>query len=226
MKRTTCKTCTLKSDAAKSLSDIEIEILDKSCSQVLFDAGEIIIKQESLSTSVAYVKTGLVKIHIRGPHKKRIIRITKAPAYLCLHSIIGSATNQYSVSALEKTMVCFIDVSIFKKFIFENKEFAYQVLLDISKSHILNIQNLINITQKYHIGRVADTLLFFAKEIYNNASFILPVSRQDLGEMIGITRESVCRILTNFHNEGIIEINGKKIEIKNESLLGQYSENG
>jgi CRP-like cAMP-binding protein len=80
--------------------------------------------------------------------------------------------------------------------------------------------------QKHNIGKVAETLLFFAHEIYDNASFKLPVSRQDLGDMTGSTRESVSRILTDFHNEKIIHTEGRKITIVNEALLKQIAQRG
>ena len=69
-------------------------------------------------------------------------------------------------------------------------------------------------------------MLFFANEIYNSNTFTLPVSRQELADLTGITRESASRILTDFHNEKIIEIDSRKITIVNEKLLQQISEKG
>ena len=96
----------------------------------------------------------------------------------------------------------------------------------MSKGELQNFHNLINNTQKQNLGRVADSMLFFSKEIYNNLTFSLPVSRQDLGDLLGMTRESACRILTDFHNDKIIEIKGRKVTIVNEELLNQISERG
>jgi CRP-like cAMP-binding protein len=226
MERTICKTCNFKSNAAQELNDIELAVLENNCAQAQFESGEIIIKQDALSTNVAYIKSGLVKIHIKGPTKERIMKITKAPAYLSLPSNFGDKINHFSATALEKTSVCFIDVTTFKKFIYKNGDFAYQIILDLSKEELQNYRNCLHNAQKQNIGRFADAILFFANKIFDSNTFVLPVSRQDLADLTGMTRESVSRILTDFHTEKILQIDGRKISIVNESLLRQISEKG
>jgi len=76
------------------------------------------------------------------------------------------------------------------------------------------------------MGRVADALLFFAKEIYGYHSFTLPVSRQKLAYLTGVARESTSRIFTIFNNEKILNIVGRKITILNAPLSKQISVNG
>jgi CRP-like cAMP-binding protein len=226
MERTICKFCNLKSSATQKLNESELDVLENNCAEVQFETGDIIIKQDALSTNVAYVKSGLVKIHIKGPIKEKIMKIVKAPAYLCLPSTFGDKVNHFSATAIEKTTVCFIDVTTFKNFIYENGDFAFQIILDMSKGELQNFHNCLSNAQKQNMGRVADAILFFAKEIYNSNTFILPVSRQDLADLTGITRESASRILTDFHNEKILEIDTRKITILNEPLLRQISEKG
>src|ERR1035437_1146952 len=226
MDRIHCKFCNLKSNAALKLNDSEIAVLENNCAEAHFKTGDIITKQDALSTNIVYVKTGLVKIHIKGPIRERIMKIVKAPAYLCLPSTFGDKVNHFSATAIEETTVCFIDVNVFKQFIYENGDFAYQIILDMSKGELQNIHNCLNNAQKQNIGRVADAMLFFANEIYNSNTFILPVLRQELADLTGITRESASRILTDFHNEKIIEIDSRKITIVNEKLLQQISEKG
>lgn len=221
-----CKFCLMKSSAAKKLSDGELDIMHSNCAEVQFNAGDTIIIQDALSTNVAYIKYGLVKIHIKGPIKEKIMKIAKAPTYLCLPSTFSDKRNHFSATALEPTSVCFIDVTIFKDFIYKNGDFAYQIIQEISRGELSNFHNLINNAQKQNIGRVADAILFFSKEIYNSSTFTIPISRQDLGDLLGITRESASRILTDFHNEKILKIEGKKISVLNEPLLIQISEKG
>ncbi|MCJ7758603.1 MAG: Crp/Fnr family transcriptional regulator [Gillisia sp.] len=200
--------------------------MEKNSSQVQFGPGEIIIKQDAPTSSVAYVKSGLVKIHVKGPIREKILNIVKAPAYLCLHSTFGDNVNHFSATAIEKTTVCFIESITFSHFIQESGHFAYQIIQDMGKGELKNFHNLINNAQKQNMGRVADALLFFAKEIYDSNSFTLPVSRQELADLTGITRESTSRIFTNFNNEKILNIEGRKITILNAPLLKQISVNG
>jgi len=193
---------------------------------VQFDPAEIIIKQDAPTSSVAYVRSGLVKIHIKGSIREKILNIVKAPAYLCLHSTFGDNVNHFSATAIEKTTVCIIDSITFSNFIHENGDFAYQIIEDMGKVELKNFHNLINNSQKQNMDRVADALLFFTKEIYGSHSFTLSVSRQELADLTGFTRESISRIFTNFNKEKILNIEGRKITILNEPLLKQISVNG
>jgi len=221
-----CKQCDFKSPAARTLSEMELEGLESGCAKTNFKTGEIIIKQNALSTNVAYLKSGLAKVHFSDPMKERIMRIVKAPTYVGLPSNFGNKVNQFSVTALENCSVCFLDLAAFKKFIYENGDFAYNIIMEMSKNELNNFHNCLNISQKQTTGRIADAILFFYKEIYERPSFTLPISRHDLGNLAGTTRENASRVLTQFHNEGIIGIAGKKVTILNEKLLQQISEKG
>jgi CRP/FNR family transcriptional regulator len=221
-----CKFCDIKSQPALKLKDCELDLLTNKSSQVQFEPGEIIIKQDVPTSSVAYVKSGLAKIHMKGPIREKILNIVKAPAYLCLFSNFGDNVNHFSATAIEKTTVCFVDNITFRNFICENGDFAYQIIQDMGKGELKNFHKLINNAQKQNTGRLAEALLFFANEIYDSNSFTLPVSRQELADLTGITRESTSRIFTNFNNEKILNIKGRKITILNTSLLKQISANG
>jgi CRP/FNR family transcriptional regulator len=226
MQKTLCRSCILQSDAAIKLIKNQLNELTDHCSRVEFKPGEIIFKENAISTNVVYIQRGLVKIHTDNFSKDRILRLTKAPSYLCLPGVLGDSINRFSATTIEPTLACFIDIHVFKKFILENGDFAYQIILALSQNEIKSFQVSLNLAQKQANGRVADALLYFAREIYNSLVFILPFSRQELGDWMGISRESVSRILGEFHSAHIIYQNGKEITILNEELLEQISQKG
>jgi CRP-like cAMP-binding protein len=226
MKKVFCQFCTLKSAAEKTLNSDQICDLENNCAEAHFGEGDTIVKQDSFSTNVVYIKSGLVKIHVQNPFREKIMRIVKAPAYLCLPSTFGDKINHFSATALEETDVCFIDITLFKQFIYNNGDFAWQIILDLSKSELRNLHSCINNAQKQNLGRVAEAILFFANDIYSSHNFRLPVSRQELADLTGVSRESASRILTELHNEKILEIKGRKINILKEKLLQDISDKG
>lgn len=221
-----CKLCEMKSSASEKLTQAELEDLGNNCAKVHFETGEVIVKEGALTTSLAYIKTGLVKIHVSGPVREKIMKIVKAPAYLCLPNSFTDKVNTFSATAIEPTRVCFIDFATFKSFIYGNGDFAYHIILDMSKGEIKSFHNLIKNSQKQNMGRIADAILFFSNDIYESKSFNLPITRQDLADLTNITRESASRIMTDLHKEGIISIKGRKISILNEVLLWQISQSG
>tara|TARA_R100000935_G_C2812156_1_gene155506 strand:+ start:56 stop:757 length:702 start_codon:yes stop_codon:yes gene_type:complete len=221
-----CKLCNQQSKAAHMLDSCQLEELNEHSSQVFYQPGEVIIKQDSLTNFIVYIKSGLVKIHTQGPSRERIMNISKAPSYLCLHSTFGDKINHFSATALEPTTVCFIESNVFTGLIRENGKFAFEVIQSMGRGELQNFHYLIDIAQKQNMGRIAHVLLYFAKEIYISNTFNLPLSRQELADLAGITRESISRILHKFHNDELIYIEGRGITLKNESVLKEISEKG
>jgi len=226
MQKHSCKKCKIKSAAEKFLTTDEFSKLEVNSVVVNFKKGNVIIKQNALSLNVVYLRTGLVKIHMKGPAKEKILRIVKAPSYLGIPTTFGDKINNYSVTALEDTTVCFIDASFFKMLTYGNGQFAYEIIIDLCKSELFDQQRHINQEQKQIPGRVAETLICMSEMLFENNIFNLPVSRIELADLVGTSRESLSRILSQFSCENIIKIDGSKISILNKDLLMQISEKG
>jgi len=221
-----CKFCNKRSLAAKHLGNEELERLGNNCNEVRFAKGDIIFKQNALSSNIIYIKEGLVKVHISGPEREQILKISKGPAFLGIPTTFGEKINHYSATAINDTIVCFIDIMTFKGFIATNSEFSYEIIIDLCKNEIYNFHRCVNQLQKQGPGRVADALLFFADEIFERDHIELPLLRHEFGDLTGNSRENVSRILTDFNREGLINLNGKNIELLKKDLLRQISEKG
>ncbi len=221
-----CKFCSTRSSAAEQLGSDELDKLNYSCVKVSFSKGDIIFKQNALSSNIIYIREGLVNIHITGPKREQILKIAKGPTYLGIPTTLGDKINHYSATALTETEVCFIDINTFKEFIATNSDFAYEIIVDLCKNELYHFHCCVNQLQKQSPGRIAEALLFFANEIFENDKFILPLNRHEFGDLTGCSRENVSRTLTDFNKEGLIKIDGKKIEIIKVDSLEWISKNG
>jgi len=221
-----CIDCTLKSKSAARLDDDRLNFLSCNKAMVTFRKGNSIVTQGMFSTNVVYLRSGLAKIHIKGPYHEQIVRIVKAPRYLGLPTTIGDKINQYSVTAISDVEVCYIDITAFNMLLKETEHFAYEIILDLCKDELESIRRCSNRTQKRTRGNIADVLLEFADHIFESDSFTLPISQADIGNLVDTSRESVSRILTEFHKDGILEMKGKNIEILNKKSLMLISQNG
>ncbi len=221
-----CNDCNIKSKAARYLTDTEVDSQSKNCVQVRFKKGANIVRQGNWSSNVAFLRSGLVKLHMQGPYYEQIIKITKAASYLALPTTFGEKINQYSVTAIEDSEICFIDLEVFKAFFLENPAFAYEIMIELCQNELNTFRRCINRTQKQTRGKIAENLLFFADSIYENDGYILPLSREELGNLVDATRESVSRILSEFHEEGLIDLDKKSIKILNRSKLLTIAEKG
>jgi CRP-like cAMP-binding protein len=221
-----CKVCEIKSKAVSKLSPEEIEKLSFSCASVKLHKGDSLIRQGTFSTNVAYLRSGLAKIHITGPYHEQIVRIVKAPCYLGLPTTFGDKINQYSVTVIEPAEVCFIDIDTFRYLLKANHFFSYEILIEVCNNELEVFRRCANRTQKQMRGKIADTLIELSERIYSSDTFKIPLNQEDLGNLVDSSRESVSRVLTEFENDGIIKLSGKNIEIINKKLLLLISANG
>jgi len=208
------------------LLDEEIEKLSLNCALVKFHKGDQLIKQGSFSSNVAYLRSGLAKIHIEGPYHEQIVRIVKAPSYLGLPTTFGDKINQYSVSVIEEAEVCFINIDAFRQLLKSNSDFSYEIMLELCRNELEVFCRCANRTQKQIRGKIADVLLEFSEKIYKSSIFTLPITQEDLGDLVDSSRESISRVLAEFDKDGIIKIVGRKIEILNKKSLSLISANG
>ena len=221
-----CAICTNKSAASCKLNSQETDVLSANSLAVKFKKGDSIIKQGTYSTNVAYLKSGLVKIHIEGPYHVQVVRIVKPSNYLGLPTTFGDKINQYSVTAIEESEVCFIDISIFRKLLATNPDFSNQILIELCKGELESYQKCVNRTQKQTRGKLADVLLDFADNIYHSDNFPLLINQVDMGNLVDASRESVSRVLGEFVKDGILKITGKQVEILNKQMLKTISLKG
>ena len=221
-----CRYCEFKSTAASYLNGDELDSLRSNCAQVNFKSGDIIFKQDALSSNIIYIQTGFVKVHMGGPERESILRISKAPTYLGIPTTVGDRVNHYSATALTDVTACFIDINAFKLFIYKNGNFAYEIILGLCRNELYHFHNCVNLTQKQLNGRIAGALLFIADNIFHKNEFKMILNRLEFADMVGSSRESLSRVLNKFHEENIIKISGKTICLVNREALERISKNG
>ncbi len=226
IKTPSCNTCIFKSEATKFLSDDEIVQLEKNCASAEFDKGETIFKQGTFSKSVVYLKDGIVKLLPEGPRKNQITAIKKGPDYLGIPTAFDEKHYRYSAVSISKISACFIDIELFKQFVIKNGLFAFRIIINLCKDNLDVFEKCVNKSQKNARGRIAEALLFFKEEIYNSESFILPLTRKELGNYTDTARECVSRILSEFDKDRIIKVAGRKIKIINSKALELIKKTG
>ena len=215
-----CKNCVHTAALFEGLSTEELDYLTGFASNKSFRKGETIFTQGDEIRSVSFLKSGLLKVFKNSlDYKDQIISLAKPNDCVGLLSVFSNTHHQYSISALEDSCVYFVDLSAVQHVIQNNGAFGIRLLDKVSKAADTIINNVCDIHKKNLRGRIAFILLEFTDDIYNNHQFEVPVSRREMGELIGMTTENVIRILSEFRRDGIITIAGKTITIRNKQFL-------
>lgn len=209
------------------LDEKSIQDLCKYKDEQFFRKGEIINHEGEKINTFKYLQSGLVKLYRRSTTgEEQIITITRPFEFVSNMSIFSEERYQYSVSALEDSIVCVVKLDFIKELFLKNGGFAMGLLTKISMINDKIINQTLDIRQKNLIGRVAYVLVYFTKEIYKSRVFDLPVSRKEIADYIGMSTANVIRTMSEFKKEEIIRIFGKTIEVVDLEKLEVISKRG
>jgi CRP-like cAMP-binding protein len=222
-----CESCDFRDVVFSFLDDSSIEELCENKDEQFFRKGEIINHEGEKITTFKYLKSGLVKLYRRtSSGNEQVITITRPFEFVSNMSIFSEERYQYSVSALEDSIICLVKLEFIKQLFLRNGGFAMGLLTKISMINDKIISQTLDIRQKNLVGRVAYVLLYFTKEIYSSRVFDLPVSRKEIADYIGMSTANVIRTLSDFKREGIIRVFGKTIEVVDIEKLEIISKRG
>jgi len=226
LEKTNCNKCSRSSDCFIQNIEKEEEFYNIQKTHINYKKGETIIKEGSRVSDILYLLDGLVKVYIEGPNKNIIIKLLKSGDFIGLTSLYGDDSYYFSAAALTETKVCSIDQDAIKDLISISCDFSRETASWYCKNYNIMLTKCLNLGLKQMNGKLANILLYLNKEEFNSIDIFSHISRKDLAELSGMAIESVARILTEFSDDKIIEIKGKKIEIKNIELLKSISKNG
>ncbi len=106
-----------------------------------------------------------------------------------------------------------INIDVIKQMISDNTQFAGHIINILNENTAQTYGRFFCLMQKQLHGRMADILLCLSNRIFKSKAFQLPLSRNDLGELTGMSTESVIRIFKDFKDDKLISVNAKSIEI-------------
>jgi len=222
-----CASCDFREVVFSYLDEISVEELCEHKEELFFRKGEIINHEGEKISNFKYLKSGLVKLYRRTPNgDEQVITITRPFEFVSNMSIFSEERYQYSVSALEDSIVCMVNLDFIKQLFLKNGGFAMGLLTKISRINDKIISQTLDLRQKNLIGRVAYVLLYFTNDIYKSRVFDLPVSRKEIADYIGMSTANVIRTMSEFKKEGIIRVFGKTIEVVDMAKLEVISKHG
>ncbi|MCK5134402.1 MAG: Crp/Fnr family transcriptional regulator [Bacteroidales bacterium] len=222
--------CTLSMHQCRcfeKLNPEERDYLDANSVWIKYKKGEMLCKQGSFVSHVIYVEKGLAKVFLDNGVNSLVLRIIPDGNFLGLASVSEEQTTYpYSSMAYVDSDIRQVDINTFRQLIKQNTAFAKEVINILSANSVQIYGRFFCLTYKQAFGRLADILICLADRIFKNNEFDLPLTRKELGELAGMSAETVIRMLKEFNEEGLINMNGKSIEILDYDRLKKISETG
>lgn len=223
-----CNLCFVRSDSVfKVLTKDEVLEVEAVKDFLNFRKGELIFKEKSRPFGIYVIHDGKVKISKHGYEgREYIVRFAKRGSIIGYRSFFSRGQYSCSATAISETKLCFIPGDIIFSIIRRNPEFGLQFMQYMALDLKAAEEKAIRIAQKPASERVAESILIL-KDIYGyeRDGNVVDVSltRDEIASIAGTTRETVTRLLSEYNEEKILLVKGRKIRIIDINRLIQDS---
>lgn len=182
-----------------------------------YKKGEHLYRQSDEFRSVYAVRSGSFKSYFLSDSGRGRVTGFFLPGEIIGMDGIASKKYANSTSALEHSSICEIPFSQLETLSQELPGLQHQ-FYTIMGNEIAKDQQIHTLLSSYTAEeRTASFLLGlssrYARVSLSPTRFLLPMTRSDIGEYLGLTVETVSRIFTALQKKGLISVNNREIEL-------------
>ncbi|RUR05422.1 helix-turn-helix domain-containing protein [Legionella sp. km772] len=179
--------------------------------QLLLKKKQALYGSQNSFDSLYAIQSGCLKTYEIDKDGNELINGFYFPGEILGFEAIARGHYLFSAVALTETFVCEIPYSHFIELLASKSSLQKQVLYLMSQQLTTGAYlNLVTAEQ-----RLAAFLIDLSKRLFvteQPLEFSLPMSRQDIGNYLRLTAETISRLLTQFKTKKIISIEHKKIK--------------
>jgi CRP-like cAMP-binding protein/CheY-like chemotaxis protein len=182
-----------------------------------FKKKDIIFREGDYASYSYLIKSGKVKTYkINTDGKEFIHDILVEGNFLGEKALIQDTDRTEFAMAMEETELALIPRQEFQELIFQNREVSGQFIRLLSQNLAERERELMDMAYNTVRKRTADTLVkLYNKYKTETGTTSFKIARSDLAGMVGTAPESVIRILSEFKQDGLIEVDSSEIVIIN-----------
>ncbi len=201
-------------DEMRNLNELK-NFFDDNGEVVHFKEGQTIYQEGSRSNTIYLILKGFVKCHSMDSDGKELTTsLSSADDFLGFTSFLDNVPYQESATAIEPTDLAGISKENLKEILRKNNNISLE-LMELFTENISVIKaQLLQMAYSSVRRKTAQTLLQFAEIMNRGTEDPIKISRNDLASVAGVATESLIRTLSGFKKEGLIDIEGRNIHIK------------
>jgi CRP-like cAMP-binding protein len=199
-----------------SLDKADLQYLNEEKSTNSYKKGQSIFEEGQKSIGIYCVREGKIKVFKNGQDgREHITRVVLPGEFLGLKALLSGNEHSVSSVSIEDSVICFISKTDFFQLMIKYPEFTRSLILILSKLLEEAETRMLSLAYKPVRERLAETLLFLFNSFYpktgKSPKDYLNLTRIELANIIGTAPETVIRLLSEFKEEKLISIKGRKI---------------
>ncbi|MDF2158443.1 Crp/Fnr family transcriptional regulator [Algoriphagus sp. CAU 1675] len=227
---TRCELCaSRKFSLFSELSEQQVCSISDNKNLISHRKGQILYYEGTKPLGIFCINEGVVKVYKTASNgKEQIVHLSKKGDFLGYAALLGEENYTNSAMIIEDAKICFIPKEAFLNTLLTNTQFFKRITKQLSHEIGVMEEKLTDATQKSIRERLAYVLLYLAScygvEGGESQKIDLILSREEIAGIVGTATESVIRLLSEFKKDNLIELEGKKIIIKDKRGLARLSD--
>jgi len=202
----------------------ELEKVSKIYISRQYKKGQIIFFEGEPGEAVYFVKEGKIKIYKADDEGREYILHIFGPGNIFAETVLfGSDPYPANAEAVEDSVIGLIKNRDLEELLKKNTDIAFKIIKVLSKRLRESQENIKNLVFRDTYDRTACALHKMALEhgikTSHGIEVEMPITRSELASIVGTSRETVTRMLSEMKRKGIIDMDRQKIIIKNERAL-------
>jgi len=220
-------------DFSKSLSDVwrllneqERGLLRKNAIVQHFKKKQKVYSDGEKPQYLMCLLKGKVKIYKDGVAGRfQIFRVIRPIQYFAYRAYFAEEDYKTDAMALEPSTVCMVPFPLVTELLRTNFSLCQFFIKQLSVDLGIADERTVNLTQKHIRGRLAEALVFLIDNygVEEDKSININMAREDLANLSNMTASNAIRTLSNFAEENVIKLIGRKIKIIDEGKLRKIS---
>ncbi len=200
----------------QELSEKDLDNLSQRLVPRTYVKEAIIVSQEEEGDSLFIIKTGKVKVTLYGDSGREVIlSIFKPGDHFGEMSLIDHQPRSANVIAIEESELLMLSRAAFLKQLEESPRLGMAVMTDLCRRLRSADAAIGSLALLDVYGRLAHVLLDLGKREGAQTGAGITIkerpTQQDLANMVGTTRETVSRALSEFQRRGWVEMRGRAL---------------
>jgi CRP/FNR family transcriptional regulator len=194
------------------LSEAELAALAARTSRRRCGPGELLFSEGEPCHGFYIVVSGRIRIFKTSPGgREQVLAIEGPGGSVAELPVFDGGNYPASAAAIEPAELVFISVKDFRAVCLDRPEVALKVLQTVGK----RLRRLVAIIEELSFTTVRQRLIswILRQSEANGTRFTLPASQQELAAEIGTVRELVSRNLARLQAQGLVELNGRELNV-------------
>jgi len=222
-----CGDCKLKtSDFFCSLPPHCLRSLEPIKFTSTYPEGAVLFMEGQPPRGILVLCKGRVKLSMTSADGKTVIlRVVRAGEILGLHAVVSGEPFQATAETLEPCQVNFIKREDFLRFLHGHAEASIRAARQLSNDYHVACEQVRSMGLSRSVSRkLAKFLLEWSnhgQEVKSGTRTKLTLTHEEIGQIIGSSRQTVTRALGEFRHKQLATLSGSTLVIQNKLALEQ-----